>query len=110
MKKIVLGLVAIILMTFLYLYQSPIMNTVEAIIKAEKHLQNPPEEWAKSIPNVDLKKVPIENVSAVLQQKGGFWNQLTNRMQWEVTIKYSGIQPTVVMDAYTGKFIDIYGP
>jgi len=54
--------------------------------------------------------VPIENISATLNQKSGFWNQLTNRMQSEVTIKYNGIEPTIVMDAYTGSFIDIYGP
>ncbi len=54
--------------------------------------------------------VPIENISATLNQKSGVWNQLTNRMQSEVTIKYNGIEPTIVMDAYTGSFIDIYGP
>lgn len=30
--------------------------------------------------------------------------------EWKVTIKYNGIEPTIVMDAYTGSFIDIYGP
>ena len=97
-------------MGFLYLYQSPIMSTGEAIIHAEKHLQNPPNEWRKSISNVDLKEIPIENVSAFLKQKKGFWNELTNRKQWEVTIKYNGIEPTVIIDAYTGEFIDLYGP
>jgi len=86
------------------------MRTWEAVISAEKHLQNPPQEFSKSIPRINLEDIPVENISTVLNQKSGSWNQLTNRMQWEVTIKYSGIQPTVVMDAYTGKFIDIYGP
>ena len=49
-------------------------------------------------------------MSAFLNQKNGFWNKLTNKKQWEVTVKYNGIQPTVVIDAYTGKFIDLYGP
>ncbi|PIC67627.1 hypothetical protein CSV71_10415 [Sporosarcina sp. P21c] len=31
-------------------------------------------------------------------------------MNWEVTIKNNGAEPTVVIDAYTGKLIDIYGP
>jgi len=110
LKKILLGLVVIMAMIFLYLYQSPVMSTGEAITSAEKHLQNPPKEWRKSISNVDLKGNPIENVSAFLNQKNGFWNELTNRKQWEVTIKYNGIEPTVVIDAYTGKFIDLYGP
>ena len=109
MKKIFLGLVVVITMIFLYLYQSPILSTGEAIFSAEKHLQSPPEEWGKSISYVDLKETPIENVSAFLNQKNGFWNKLTNRKQWEVTVSYNGIEPTVVIDAYTGEFIDLYG-
>jgi len=84
--------------------------TIEAIYSAERHLQNPPKELSKSIPYLDLKEVPEENVSAVLNQKSEFWNKLTSRMVWEVTIKYSDIQPTVVIDANTGKYLDIYGP
>ena len=63
----------------------------------------------QSPPYVDLKEIPIENVSAFLKQKNGFWNELTNRKQWEVTVKYNGIEPTVVIDAYTREFIDLYG-
>ena len=110
MKKILLGLVVVMAMIFLYIYQAPIMSTGNAIVSAEKHLQNPPKEWSKSISNADLKEIPIENISVFLNQKNGFWNGLTNRKQWEVTIKYSGIEPTVVIDAYTGEFIDLYGP
>ncbi len=110
MKKILLGLVVVLAMIFLYLYQLPTLMTIEAIYSAERYLQNPPKELSKSISYLDLKEVPEENVSAVLNQRSGFWNQLTNRMQWEVTIKYNDIQPTVVIDANTGKYIDIYGP
>ena len=98
-------------MIFLYIYQSPIMSTGDAIVNAEKHLQNPPKEWRKSISNADLKEISIENISVFLNQKSGYWNELTNRKQWEVTIKYNGSsEPTVVIDAYTGEFIDLYGP
>ena len=86
------------------------MSTNEAIVSAENHLQNPPKEWRNQIVNVDLKEIPIENSSVFLNQKNGFWNELTNRKQWEVTIKYNGNEPTVVIDAYTGEFIDLYGP
>ena len=86
------------------------MSTDDAIISAEKHLQSPPKEWGKSLSYVDLKEISIENVSASLNQRNGFWNKLTNKKQWEVTVKYNGIEPTVVIDAYTGKFIDLYGP
>lgn len=110
MKKIFLGLVVIMAMIFLYLYQSPIMSTDEAIINVQKHLQSPPKERGKSISYVDLKETPIENVSASLKQKNGFWNELTNEKQWEVTVRYNGNEPTVVIDAYTGEFIHLYGP
>jgi len=86
------------------------MSTAEAIVKAEDLLNNPPEEWEKLVSNVDLKEIPLEDINTSLNQKDGLWNRLTNKKQWEVTIKFSGTEPTVVMDANTGKFIDIYGP
>ncbi|KOS66286.1 hypothetical protein AEA09_18900 [Lysinibacillus contaminans] len=110
MKKILLGLFVIMVMIILYQYKSPIMSTEEAIISIEKHLQNPPKESRKSISYVVLKEIPIENISTFLNQKNGFLNELTNRKQWEVTVKYNGIEPTVVIDAHTGDFIDLYGP
>lgn len=110
LKKLLLGLVIIMAMIFLYSYQSPIMSTGEAIASAEKHLQNPPKEWEKSFSSFDWNEIPLENISASLNQKNDFWSNLTNRMTWEVTIKNNGQEPTVVIDAYTGKFIDIYGP
>ena len=110
MKKLLLVLVIIMAMIFSYSYQLPIMTTVEAIVSAEKHLQNPQEEWGKSFANFDWNDTPLENISASLNQKNDFWSNLTNRMTWEVTIKNNGQEPTVVIDAYSGKFIDIYGP
>lgn len=77
------------------------MSTVEAISSVERYLQKPPEERSKSISYVDLNEIQLENISATLNQKSGFWNQLTNRMQWEVTIKYNGIEPKIVMDFLT---------
>lgn len=110
MKKLVFSLTILIAMIFLYSYQMPIMSTSEAIASAEKHLQNPPNEWGKTFSSVDWNDTPLENVSATLSQKNNFWNNLTNKMNWEVTIKHNGQEPTVVIDAYTGKLIDIYGP
>ena len=108
LKKILFRLGVILTVLFLYLYQAPVMSTDEAIIKAEGHLKNPPEEW-KEISNVDFKENPPDEISTSLNQKDGLWNRITNRNQWEVTIKFSGAEPTVIMDAYTGKIIDIYG-
>ncbi|WP_301107204.1 PepSY domain-containing protein [Sporosarcina sp.] len=110
MKKLLLVLVMIIVMFFLYSYQLPIMSTGEAIDSAQKHLQNPPKEWGKTFSDYDWNDTTLENVVVSLNQKNGFWNNLTNRMNWEVTIKNNGSEPTVVIDAYTGKLIDINGP
>ena len=110
MKRIIVGLLIIMAICFLYFYQIPIMSTSEATIKAVGHLQTPPEELKVSIPYVELRDIPPENINVHLEKKNGFFNKLTNRQQWEITIKYQGIEPTVVMDAYSGKYIDIYGP
>lgn len=110
MKKILVGLFALIAMTFLYVYKPPILNTGEAVEIALKQLQHPPKEWEKSISYVEAKEISAENLEVSLIQQPGFWSKLTNRMQWEITITYNGIKPTVIIDAYSGKFIDIYGP
>lgn len=85
------------------------MSTGEAIACAEKHLQNPPQEWGESFSDYDWNDTPLENVSVSLNQKNNFWSNLTNRMNWEVAIKNNGSEQTVVIDAYTGKLINIYG-
>lgn len=110
MKKLLFGLVIIIAIFFSYSYQLPIMSTWEALDNAEKHLKNPPKEWEKSFSDYEWSDTPLENVVVSLNQKSGFWSDLTNRMNWEITIKNNGAEPTVVIDAYTGKLIDIYGP
>lgn len=110
MKKIIIGLVVTLIMSFLYFYQSPILSTGEVINKAEKYFLNPPEEWKNSISFNDLEEIPPENISVNLAQKQGYWNEITNNMKWEVTIKYTGQELTIVMDAYTGEFINLYGP
>ncbi|ALC85420.1 hypothetical protein AM499_06015 [Bacillus sp. FJAT-22090] len=71
---------------------------------------NPPVEWKNSISFDGLEELPPENISVQLIQRQGFWNELTNRMQWEVTIKYTGKESTVVIDAYNGEFMDLLGP
>jgi len=110
LKKLLFGLVIIIVIIISYSYQLPIMSTSEAIDSAEKHLQNPPKEWEKTLSGLDGNDAQLENVSLSLTPKSNFWSKLTNRMNWEVTIKNSDSEPTVVIDAYTGKLIEIYGP
>ena len=86
------------------------MSSEEAIIEAEKYLLNPPKEWKLPSTFYGLEEVPEGNISVFLSKKSGFWNELFNRMKWEVEIKVSGMAPTVMIDAHTGDFITIYGP
>ena len=110
MNKILIGLVVTLLIFLLYFYQSPIISTSEAINNAEKYLLNPPEEWENSIIFNGLEGTPPENISVYLTPKPGYWNEITNKVNWEVTIKYNGQESTIVIDAYTGEFINLYGP
>ncbi|WP_313894266.1 hypothetical protein [Psychrobacillus sp.] len=110
MKKILLGLVITLLMFFLFQYQAPIMGTEEVVANLEKQLQHPPKEWEKSFSHFNVKEVSAENISLNLSPKKGFWNELTNRKQWEVNVKYNGLEATIVIDAYTGEYADLYGP
>lgn len=74
MKKLLFGLVIVMVMIFLYSYQLPIISTGEAIASAEKHLQNPPQEWGESFSDYDWNDTPLENVSVSLNQKNNFWS------------------------------------
>lgn len=112
MKKLFVGLfmISIMIMIFLYSYQKPIISFEEAIAGAEKYLQNQEEEKSKSLEKLDWNNTPSENISVSLNQKYGFWNEITNNVNWEVAIKYKGHEPTVIINAYTGKLIEIHGP
>ena len=110
LKKIVVGLIVLMVLVSLYYYKSPIMSSGEAIISIEEYLKNPPQEWGNSMTPANLEDIPMESISAVLNRRTGFLNELTNRKQWEITVKYNGIEPTFVIDAHTGDFLDLYGP
>ena len=109
MKKFLIVLVTALTLCFLNFYKSPIISTDVALNNAEQYLLNPPKEWVNAISFNGLEELTEENISMYLIQKNGFWNKLTNRMQWEITINSSEIYTTVIMDAHTGKFIDLFG-
>ena len=76
---------------------------------AEKYLLNPDEEEWGTVLFSGLEGISEENIRVNLSQKLGFWNELLNRMQWEVSIKLSEMDSTIVIDAHTGSFIGLYG-
>ncbi|RAZ81332.1 hypothetical protein [Planococcus halotolerans] len=112
MKKVVSAvLIAIVLFAF-YNYQKPMLSTEQAIVQAYGYLKNPPSGTGVSVQaiQVELDAVPTENITLALRQQEGFLNELFNDQQWEVTISYEDVIPTVVMDAVTGEVLDIRGP
>ena len=109
MKKIALVFIIAVIIGFAYMYKSPIISSQTALIQAENYLLNPQEEWGYSIIFNGLEDIPEENIRVNLSEQQGFWNELTNRMQWEVTIKAPENESTVIMDAHTGDFIEIIG-
>lgn len=78
---------------------------MEAISYAKSILKNPPKEWGKSI---IYNGTSSENITTYFTES--FINELTNKRNWEVTVKTTNNEYTVVIDAYSGEFIDLNGP
>lgn len=110
MKRILLAICIIALFGIAYTYQSPILETNQAIYLAKKHLVTPPKEWQASFPKVKGQVVPWKVKRVELVKRRGFWCELMNMRKWEITMEYEGQEATVVLNAYTGEFIEIYGP
>ena len=109
MKKIFIILAVSVAVCFIYFYKSPVLSSDAALIYAENYLLKPNEEdWGMGS-FIGLEGIPEENISVNLSQKSGFWNELLNRMQWEVSIKSPEMNSTIVLDAHTGKFIGFFG-
>lgn len=82
MKKLLVVLVSALIICFINFYKTPVINVDVALNNAEKYLLNPPEEWGVSISFNGLDELSNENISVYLREKNGFWNELTNRMQF----------------------------
>lgn len=109
MKRIMLTICIITLFGFAYSYQKPTLETNQAIVQVNKHLVTPPEEWKASFPKVEDGIVPWKVNRTELTKRQGFWSGLTNERKWEVVLEYESKQVTVVLNAYTGEFIEMYG-
>lgn len=112
MKKILSVLLIAIIILALYQYQKPLLSTEEAIVQAYEHLKSLPSSLEVTLPPVpiELDEIPAENISLSLRQQEGFLNELFNNQQWEVTISYGDVIPTIIMDAVTGEALGISGP
>ncbi len=112
MRKIVSILLIATVIVALYHHQKPIVSTEEAIVHAYEHLKNHSSESEFDIQpiQVELNAIPVENISLTLRQQEGFLKGLFNQQQWEVTISYEDVIPTVIMDAVTGEVLGVTGP
>jgi hypothetical protein len=110
MKKIIYVVLLTMVLLFLYNYQKPILTTEEAVVQAYIHLKNPPKGVEIEKIEMELRDIPASNIELKLHSKAGSFNEFFNRRQWEVTVAYRDLKPTIVMDASTGKLLEITGP
>ncbi|RDI39124.1 hypothetical protein [Falsibacillus pallidus] len=111
MKKIIMGLVVILVILFAFEYQKPVMTSLEAEKKTIECIKHPPEEW--QITPVDVSLDDLKSFYMIIKAKEGFFNQLTNQREMSVTADLKGknpMTPMVQLDAYTGKCLRIIGP
>jgi hypothetical protein len=111
LKRFVLGVVIVLMLFFVYEYQKPIITSDTIVRKAIECINHPPESLHikySSPPKVTLKGV--QSWKTDLDDKGGFFNNLTNKREWRVTLIINETDTTVKMNAYNGKCLGIYGP
>lgn len=112
MKKILSVLLVAFIISALYQHQKPILSSEEAIIQAYENLKNPPSKLEVNLPpaQIQLNDIPEGNIQLQMRQQEGFSGRIFNHQQWEVTIRYGDVIPTIIMDAATGEVLDIFGP
>jgi hypothetical protein len=109
LKKAVFGILVFLIICFAYVYQKPILTTGEATDYSVLCLNAPPKELGIKAVNINFDDITLEKFS--IDKKSGFFNQFTNQRELSVTLKTrNGEEPTVRMDAYNGKCLEVTGP
>lgn len=100
----------VLIIFFAFEYQKPVMTTGKALNQAISCVNNPPKRLDIKPNNYTLKD--LQNVIMRIDEKSGFFNQLTNQRELSVTLVFNngGEKPTVKMNAYSGKCIGVTGP
>ncbi|MDR7080676.1 hypothetical protein J2Y03_005767 [Neobacillus niacini] len=108
-KKEVFCILVFLIIWFAYVYQKPIMTTEKATGYAVLCLNVPPKELGIKAVDINFDDIIMEKLS--IDTKNGFFNQFTNQRELSVTLKTkNGEEPTVRMDAYNGKCLEVTGP
>ena len=108
MNKFIRGIVILLIIFFAYEYQKPVVTTNDAMKRAIECINNPPKHLA--INPIDYTLKDIQAVHTSIDVKRGFLSQLTNQRELSVTLIFNEVEPTVNMNAYTGKCIRVTGP
>ncbi len=111
MKKAGITILVLAIMVFLFEHQKPVLSTSEAVIQTVKCLNDPPGDLGIQPMNIKVESLTSEHISKThLVEKSGLWNNITNRREWEITLHFNGKHTTVIVDAYTGECVSVYGP
>ncbi|MFJ5791205.1 hypothetical protein ACIQXW_01515 [Lysinibacillus sp. NPDC097162] len=98
-----------LLLLLLYFYKTPMLDTKDAVLKAEMYLNNPPQHTYTAQMNVNVKELTTEQINTQLHNQTGMLNRMFNRKEWVIMLQFDNRNPTVVIDAHNGKLIQIIG-
>lgn len=109
LKKEVFCILVFLIIWIAYVYQKPILTTDEATGYAVLCLNVPPKKLGIKAVDINFQDITLEKLS--IDTKSGYFNQFTNQRELSVTLKTkNGEEPTVRMDAYNGKCLEVTGP
>ena len=109
LKKSVFIILVFIIICFAYEYQKPILTTEEATNYAVLCLNVPPKELGIKALDINFDDITLKQLS--IDTKNGFFNQHTNKRDLSITLKTkNGEEPTVKINAYNGKCLEVTGP
>ncbi len=93
----------------IFFYKTPILDTKDAVLKAEMYLNNPPQQTYTAQLNVNVMELTAEQIKTQLHHQTGMLNRMFNRKEWVIMLQFDNRNPTVVIDAHNGKLIQIIG-
>ncbi|MEH7223247.1 hypothetical protein V7112_05470 [Bacillus sp. JJ1566] len=108
-KKKSLRILFLLTIYFAYEYQKPIMTTEKATDYAALCLFVPPKRLGIESKEMNWPYIEAEKLS--IDQKNGFFNQITNKREFNITlITKNGEELMVKLDAYSGDCLEVTGP
>jgi len=109
LKKTIFKILVVLIICLAYEYQKPILTTGEATGYAVLCLNVPPKELG--IKAIDINFDDITQKELSIDKKSGFFSQYTNKRDLSITLKTkNGEEPTVKINAYNGKCLEVTGP